>query len=262
MENKTALGAGTLTGDRVRNMQGEDLGKVDEIMLDVNTGCVSYVVLSQGGFLGMGEKLFAIPWKAMTLDMDNHEFVLDISRERLENAPGFDKTDWPDFSSEQYEMQIYDYYGLTRPSRMFSGTGSGMSEGGMGTGYTTGSDMTEGGMGMGSGSHTTGTGSGSFTTGRESGSFSESDRFTTTSGESDSHTSGTESDTFGGGTGSGSFTTGTSGHGAGTGSGDFSTGTDSGTFGSERMESEDCEATGLTAEEREACYERKGQRAA
>jgi sporulation protein YlmC with PRC-barrel domain len=136
MENKRSLSASTLEGDRVRNMQGEDLGKVSEIMLDVQSGCVSYVVLSHGGLLGMGDKLFAIPWNAMTLDMDNHEFVLDISRERLENAPGFDKTDWPDFTSDEYGRQIHDYYGVGYPSWM---SGSTMGTVGMSTSGTFGS---------------------------------------------------------------------------------------------------------------------------
>jgi hypothetical protein len=97
-------------------MQGEDLGKVEEVMLDVENGCVSYVVLSHGGFLGMGDKLFAVPWNALDVDIDNHELVLDISRERFENAPGFDKSEWPDFSSEEYGGQIHEFYGLDRPS--------------------------------------------------------------------------------------------------------------------------------------------------
>jgi hypothetical protein len=82
----------------------------------------------------MGDKLFAIPWNAMTLDMENHEFVLDISRERLENAPGFDKTDWPDFTSDDYGRQIHDYYGVGYPSWM---SGSTMGTAGMTTGMGT-----------------------------------------------------------------------------------------------------------------------------
>jgi hypothetical protein len=86
----------------------------------------------------MGDKLFAIPWKAMTLDMDSHEFVLDMSLERFENAPGFEKTDWPDFSSSEYGQQIHNYYGVEFPS-WFSSTGM--------TGMGTASDMREGTMG-------------------------------------------------------------------------------------------------------------------
>jgi sporulation protein YlmC with PRC-barrel domain len=80
--------ASTLEGDSVVNAVGEDLGKIEEIMLDVPLGRIAYAVLSFGGFLGIGNRLFAIPWHVLELDPLNHRFVMDVSRERLENAPG------------------------------------------------------------------------------------------------------------------------------------------------------------------------------
>jgi sporulation protein YlmC with PRC-barrel domain len=85
------MGADTLVGNDVYNHKGEDLGDVKEIMLDMRTGKVAYAVLSFGGFLGMGEKLFAVPWNALTLDTKNKRFVLTVEKERLKDAPGFDK---------------------------------------------------------------------------------------------------------------------------------------------------------------------------
>jgi len=108
---RRVLSASTLAGDHVRNPEGEDLGKVEEIMLDVATGRVAYAVLSFGGFLGMGSKLFALPWEALTLDEDNHEFVLNVSKQKLENAPGFDKDNWPDMADTSWGSTIYSYYG-------------------------------------------------------------------------------------------------------------------------------------------------------
>ncbi len=108
---RRVMSAGTLAGDRVRNSAGEDLGKIEEIMLDVPTGRVAYAVLSFGGFLGMGDKLFAIPWDALTLNERDHEFILNVDKQRLENAPGFDKDNWPDMADESFRQQIYDYYG-------------------------------------------------------------------------------------------------------------------------------------------------------
>jgi sporulation protein YlmC with PRC-barrel domain len=108
------LSASTITGDTVRNPQGEDLGRIEEIMLDMASGRISYAVLSFGGILGMGSKLFAIPWSALQLDADNKCFVLDISREKLENAPGFDKDNWPSMADNQWASQIHSYYG-SRP---------------------------------------------------------------------------------------------------------------------------------------------------
>lgn len=66
-----------------------------DLVLDPRTGRVAYAVLDFGGFLGIGNKLFAVPLESMTLDTKAHRFVLDVDKERLENAPGFDKSDWP-----------------------------------------------------------------------------------------------------------------------------------------------------------------------
>jgi sporulation protein YlmC with PRC-barrel domain len=115
-QTRRVLSASTLTGDRVRNNAGEDLGTIDEIMIDTATGRVAYAVLSYGGFLGMGDKLFAIPWRAFTLDQENEEFILDVSKQTLESAPGFDKDNWPDMTNPEWETQIHSFYGVTQPS--------------------------------------------------------------------------------------------------------------------------------------------------
>jgi len=108
---RRVMSAGTLAGDRVRNAAGEDLGKIEEIMLDVPSGRVAYAVLSFGGFLGMGNKLFAVPWNALTLDEQEHEFILNVDKQVLENAPGFDKDNWPDMADPNWGSQIYSHYG-------------------------------------------------------------------------------------------------------------------------------------------------------
>ncbi len=111
MTRPEALSATTLIGDGVVNPQGEDLGKVEEIMLDISSGRVAYAVLSFGGFLGIGDKLFAIPWEAMTLDTNRHVFVLNVDKETLQKAPGFDKKNWPQFDDTDWMTSIYEYYG-------------------------------------------------------------------------------------------------------------------------------------------------------
>ncbi|HEY2019107.1 MAG TPA: PRC-barrel domain-containing protein [Bryobacteraceae bacterium] len=111
-EYRRVLSAGTLKGDGVRNPAGDDLGKIEEIMLDVASGRVAYAVLSFGGFLGIGNKLFAIPWESLTLNEDDHVFILDADKDRLENAPGFDKDNWPDMADRDFGSQIYNYYGV------------------------------------------------------------------------------------------------------------------------------------------------------
>jgi sporulation protein YlmC with PRC-barrel domain len=106
------MSAGSLSGDRVRNAEGDDLGKVKDLMIDVPSGKVAYAVLSFGGILGAGDKLFAIPWDAFVLDEDEKEFVLDIDKTTLENAPGFDKDNWPDMADMTWGRQIHSHYGV------------------------------------------------------------------------------------------------------------------------------------------------------
>jgi len=108
------MGATTLAGDSVRNIAGEDLGKLEDIMLDVRRGRIAYAVLSFGGFLGMGNKLFAIPWSALTLDTVDECFILNVPKEQLKNAPGFDKDHWPSMADARWQSDINAYYG-TRP---------------------------------------------------------------------------------------------------------------------------------------------------
>jgi len=108
------MAADTLEGDSVVNRQGEKLGEIRDIMIDVPSGRVGYAVLSVGGFLGMGDKLFAIPWNALTLDADNEQFILDVPKERLDSAPGFDKDHWPSMADQCWGTEIHSYYG-TQP---------------------------------------------------------------------------------------------------------------------------------------------------
>ncbi|WP_395789413.1 PRC-barrel domain-containing protein [Aquimonas sp.] len=105
------MGANTLIGNNVYNSKAESIGDIKEIMLDMRSGHVSYAVLSFGGFLGMGEKLFAVPWAALKLDTENKRFTLDVDRAKLEAAPGFDKNHWPDMADSAWEQGIHSYYG-------------------------------------------------------------------------------------------------------------------------------------------------------
>ncbi len=108
------MGADTLLGNDVYNQKEEDLGDIKEIMLDMRTGRVNYAVLAFGGFLGLGEKLFAVPWSALKLDTVNKRFILNVDKSSLKNAPGFDKDHWPDMADASWAKGIHDYYG-TRP---------------------------------------------------------------------------------------------------------------------------------------------------
>lgn len=107
------MGADTLIGDDVYNHNDEDLGDIKEIMLDMRTGQIAYAVLSFGGMLGMGDKLFAVPWENLTLDTINKRFQLNVDKEELKNAPGFDKDNWPDMASDAWNEQMTQFYGST-----------------------------------------------------------------------------------------------------------------------------------------------------
>jgi len=102
------MGADTLLDSAVVNRQDEDLGTLLEIMLDVRAGNISYAVLSYGGILGIGDKLFAVPWEALSLDTDNHRFILDVAKDRLDAAPGFDKDNWPNMADQTWAKGVRD----------------------------------------------------------------------------------------------------------------------------------------------------------
>ena len=104
------LSAATISGDDVCNMQGEKLGTIQDIMLDLQTGRIRYAVLSSGGFLGMGDRLFAVPWKEFKQDKENKRFLLDVDTERLKKAPGFDKDNWPNMADAGWNSSVESYY--------------------------------------------------------------------------------------------------------------------------------------------------------
>ena len=104
------MAADTLQGDSVYNEADEKLGEITDIMIDVPTGRVAYAVMSVGGLLGIGDKLFAIPWQALTLDTENKCFRMDVAKERLKDAPGFDKDHWPTMAEQSWAQEIHEFY--------------------------------------------------------------------------------------------------------------------------------------------------------
>ena len=104
------LSASTLSDDDVYDPRGEKLGSIKELMLDIENGKVCYAVLSFGGFLSLGEKLFAVPWSALKVDTENKRFIMDTTEERMKNAPGFDSDHWPNMADTSWEKSIYSYY--------------------------------------------------------------------------------------------------------------------------------------------------------
>lgn len=105
------MAARTFEGDRVLTMDGDDVGKLTHIMLDVRAGRIAYAVVSSGGLLGFGDKLLAVPWNALVLDAERECFVLPVNTERVREAPGFDKSRWPAMADPEWAEALHAYYG-------------------------------------------------------------------------------------------------------------------------------------------------------
>ena len=110
---RRTLAASSLVHDKVVNLAGQDIGRIEELMIDVVAGRVAYAVLSFGGFLGIGNKLFALPWSAITIEEAKKRFVVNVTKELLDQIPGFDKEHWPDLGDLEYAASIYRPWGAT-----------------------------------------------------------------------------------------------------------------------------------------------------
>lgn len=106
------LSATSIIGDEVRNLQDQGLGKIEDLMIDTRDGRVAYAVLTFGGLLGIGDKLFAVPMEALERDRKDECFLLDKPKEELKNAPGFDKDEWPDSATPAWQQKVHTYYGV------------------------------------------------------------------------------------------------------------------------------------------------------
>jgi len=107
------LSATSIISDKVENLQGEDLGKIDNLMINIQTGQIEYVVLEFGAFLGMGGNLFAVPYQQLYLDTEKECFVIDRDKQSFKNTPGFDRNHWPDTNDHAYYNDVDTYWGAT-----------------------------------------------------------------------------------------------------------------------------------------------------
>jgi sporulation protein YlmC with PRC-barrel domain len=114
------LSTSTLTGTNVENLNGDKLGSVKDLMIDLESGQVLYAVLSHGGFLGIGTDYFAVPMQAFKYSQDDDQTIrLDADDDTLDNAPGFDKDNWPSTSSNDFTDRVYKHYGYERGGTKF-----------------------------------------------------------------------------------------------------------------------------------------------
>lgn len=104
------MAASSLDGTKVYASDGEHVGEIKEIMIDVQGGRVAYAVLTTGGFLGIGDTLHAIPWSALVMDTDAKCFRLGLTAQRIKDAPGFNKDSWPAMADPQWGTSLHRYY--------------------------------------------------------------------------------------------------------------------------------------------------------
>jgi len=121
----TSFKSSNVVGMRVDNPQGEHIGRIESLVMDLKSGKIRYAAVSFGGFLGMGEKLFAVPWGALKIqyntERSQNHVVLDVSKSRLEKAPGFDKNHWPNFADHQWANEVNAFYGLGQTAQSNEG---------------------------------------------------------------------------------------------------------------------------------------------
>lgn len=113
MFSNSPVKASSVLGTGVVNPQGESLGEIKELVIDPRLGRVAYAVVSLVRSFVMGEKLFAIPFSAFDYNVTKNQYVLDVSRERLIAAPGFDADHWPTMTEEAWNREVSSYYGRT-----------------------------------------------------------------------------------------------------------------------------------------------------
>lgn len=109
------IGSDKVEGTHVYNRQGEHLGQVEKVMIDKYTGKVAYAVMSFGGFLGMGEEHYPLPWDVLDYDTGLDGYVVDMDRSKLEGAPSYTRGSEPAWHDPAYNREIYGHYGLAYP---------------------------------------------------------------------------------------------------------------------------------------------------
>lgn len=105
------LSISALSGVAVANTAGEELGKTEDYVIDLEGGHVVFAIISAGGFMGRGNRLFAVPWDALKFYPHERKFTINVDRETFRKAPSFEKSNWPDMTDRQWASEIYNYYG-------------------------------------------------------------------------------------------------------------------------------------------------------
>ncbi len=111
--------ASQLIGMSIQNPAGKDVGDINDLVMDANTGKIRYAAVTYGGFLGIGNKMFAVPFEAFKFERDQDDadrsvLILNINEQKLEGAVGFDEENWPDFADNKFTEELDKRYGVDR----------------------------------------------------------------------------------------------------------------------------------------------------
>jgi sporulation protein YlmC with PRC-barrel domain len=116
----------------VRNAQDEDLGSIEDVVVEAESGKIRYAAVSVGGFLGVGDRLIAVPWQSLRIQQapndDDKYVLLNADRAKIENAPGFNEENWPDFGNQRFSEEVDVYYGDSAERRTTTGVRSSTTE--------------------------------------------------------------------------------------------------------------------------------------
>lgn len=103
-----------LLDEHVRDAEGRDIGKVEDLILDAGSGSIDFAIVKFGGFLGMGGKYHLIPWPMLSVDTERRSFTMDVSKDQVERAPSFDRNNVPKTDDSQYLDSVFQYWGMDR----------------------------------------------------------------------------------------------------------------------------------------------------
>ncbi|MFM0523220.1 PRC-barrel domain-containing protein [Caballeronia jiangsuensis] len=104
------MAASDLLNTTVLSSDGQKVGKVSHIVVDVQSSCIAYAVLSSGGFFGIGETLQALPWNVLTFNKSQKCFRVHATAARVKGEPGFDKNHWPVMADAAWGVSLHKYY--------------------------------------------------------------------------------------------------------------------------------------------------------
>jgi sporulation protein YlmC with PRC-barrel domain len=112
-EKHHLIASDRVEGTKVYNRAGEKLGSIKNFMVDKRSGHAEYAVIEFGGFLGLGNEFYPVPWEVLTYDLDKGGYVVDLTREQLEQAPRHG-AEFPEYD-HNYGRRVFEYYGLAYP---------------------------------------------------------------------------------------------------------------------------------------------------